>query len=186
MEHAEVKFSIVENQRTIDKLITGWKGSLGSDIEKYRNHVYRVFNYAWFLRGYDAAEEEKLAIAAAFHDVGIWTNRTFDYIDPSIQLMRLYLLDNELEDWQEEISLMIRFHHKATPYKGQYAENVEAFRKADAIDLSMGVVRHGIPREMVQQIHNKFKNDGFHLRLLQEGARNFMKNPLKPFPMIRW
>ena len=27
---------------------------------------------------------EKIAVAAAFHDLGIWTNKTFDYIPPSI------------------------------------------------------------------------------------------------------
>ncbi len=100
--------------------------------------------------------------------------------------MRLYLLEQELEDWQEEISLIIQLHHKAMPYRGIHQENVEAFRKADAIDLSMGVLRYGIPKAMVTEMHSKFKNDGFHLRLLQEGARNFLKNPLKPFPMIKW
>jgi HD superfamily phosphodiesterase len=31
---------------------------------------------------------EKIAAAAVFHDLGIWTDRTFDYIAPSIALAR--------------------------------------------------------------------------------------------------
>jgi hypothetical protein len=36
-------------------------------------------------------EFEKIAIAGVFHDLGIWTNKTFDYIAPSVVLAREYL-----------------------------------------------------------------------------------------------
>lgn len=186
MERPDIELRVVDSQRTIDQLLYQHKSSLGADYDKYRNHVYRVFNYAWALRGYLPHEEEKIAIAAVFHDLGIFTDRTFDYLEPSVQRMRLYLLDTEQEDLQEEIATMIYMHHKATSYKGAYNENVEAFRKADACDLSLGVMNYGIPRKLTTQLHKKFKNEGFHLRLLQEGARNFLKSPLRPLPMFKW
>lgn len=186
MERPDVKYRVVDSQLVIDELLNKWKNTLGSDYEKYRNHVYRVFNYAWNLTGYDAELEPKLAIASAFHDIGIWSHRTFDYIDPSIQQMRVYLLDNELEEWQDEITLMIANHHKTLPYKGPHANTVEAFRRADVCDLSFGVMRFGIPLKLTRELHSKFNNEGFHWRLAQEGARNFMKNPTNPLPMFRW
>lgn len=186
MDRPDIKYRVVDSQPIIEELIHKWRSTLGSDYEKYRNHVYRVFNYAWNLRGYEPTEEAKLAIASAFHDIGIWSHQTFDYIEPSIQQMRIYLLDNELEDWQEELTLMVENHHKTLPYKGPHAGIVEAFREADICDLSFGVIRFNVPVKLVKELHDRFKNEGFHWRLAQEGARNFVKNPLKPLPMFKW
>jgi len=44
-------------------------------------------------------EVEKIAAAAVFHDLGIWTDRTFDYIAPSIAIAREYLVARAREDW---------------------------------------------------------------------------------------
>ena len=38
------------------------------------------------LRSGNAERLEKIAIAAAFHDTGIWVDGTFDYLPPSIRL----------------------------------------------------------------------------------------------------
>ena len=48
--------------------------------------MYRVVNLCLTIAG--RAELEKIAAAAAFHDLGIWTNGTFDRIAPSIALAR--------------------------------------------------------------------------------------------------
>jgi hypothetical protein len=42
---------------------------------------------------------EKLAAAAVFHDLGILTNKTFDYIVPSIALAREYLAARGRAAW---------------------------------------------------------------------------------------
>ncbi len=47
------------------------------------------------------------AVAAVFHDLGIWTNGTFDYLAPSIALARDYLVASAREDWTDEIEEMI-------------------------------------------------------------------------------
>lgn len=36
---------------------------------------------------------EKYAIAAVFHDIGIWTNHTLDYLDPSAGQAKAYLTE---------------------------------------------------------------------------------------------
>ena len=79
---------IVTND-TIDNILNTYRSELGENYDLYRNHVYRVYNFA--LTQLDPnAELEKLSIAAAFHDLGIWTNNTLDYIEPSAQLAREY------------------------------------------------------------------------------------------------
>jgi hypothetical protein len=75
---------------TIDEVLRDHASELGHDFIGYRNHVYRVVNlYAAIVKG--SAELEKIAIAAVFHDLGIWINKTFDYIAPSVALARVYL-----------------------------------------------------------------------------------------------
>lgn len=71
---------ILTEHPTIDSLFEEWKVQLGRDYLPYRNHVYRVFNLASTLVGTVGEELEKLAVASAFHDVGIWLDETFDYL----------------------------------------------------------------------------------------------------------
>src|SRR4026208_1673048 len=75
---------------TVDDVLHHHATALGDDIVAYRNHVYRVVNLCVAFAG--QRELEKIAVAAVFHDLGIWTNGTFDYIAPSIALARDYLV----------------------------------------------------------------------------------------------
>jgi hypothetical protein len=53
----------------------------------------------------------EIAVAAVFHDLGIWTNKTFDYLAPSIALAREYVAAKGRADWIVEIEAMIEEHH---------------------------------------------------------------------------
>src|SRR5678816_3071087 len=83
---------------TIDAVLNDHASVLGDDFVAYRNHVYRVVNFCVAIAG-GRDDLEKIAIAAAFHDLGIWTDRTFDYIAPSIARARTYLVERAREDW---------------------------------------------------------------------------------------
>jgi len=114
----------------IENILNKNKAHLGKHFDKYKNHVYRVFNLCLIL---DSNQEnvEKYAITSVFHDLGIWTNRTFDYLKPSISQAEKYLIDNNKELLVKEISLMIDMHHKRSKYKGDFEKTVENFRRAD-------------------------------------------------------
>ena len=58
---------------------------------------------------------QKMAIAAAFHDMGIWTDGTFDYLQPSIGLAGEHLARSGRPEWTPEITAMILEHHKISP-----------------------------------------------------------------------
>lgn len=51
----------------------------------YRGHVYRVLNLARVLVPDRADRDDKLAVAAAFHDIDSF--RTLNYLGPSIRTM---------------------------------------------------------------------------------------------------
>jgi HD superfamily phosphodiesterase len=69
---------------TIDQVLDDHASVLGHDRIAYRNHVYRVVNLCLAVDGDTPVGLEKLAVAAVFHDLGIWTDHTFDYIAPSL------------------------------------------------------------------------------------------------------
>ncbi len=168
-----------------EELIDSFSSALAGDLAAYRNHVCRVLNF------YVALTEQPppppaVLIASAFHDLGIWTDRTFDYLRPSIELARSYLASRGLGDLEAEVRTIISEHHKLLPYTGPFSPSVEAFRKADLVDVSLGMIRFGVPASFVRSVRAAFPNAGFHRRLVGLTARQFVRTPLRPLPMVHW
>ncbi len=157
---------------------------MGVDFDRYKNHVYRVFLNSLLIDN-DKSNEEKYAIAAVFHDIGIWTDQTIDYIDPSVEQAKNYLNETGKQDWIEEIGLMIYWHHKISKYQGIYEKTVENFRKSDWIDVSLGLITFGFDKQKINENRKKILNLGFHLFLLKATGKNFLKHPLNPLPMFK-
>src|SRR5262245_46168329 len=105
---------LITSLPTVEEVLERHASELGRDLTAYRNHVYRVANLSVATAGDTRIELEKIAIAAVFHDLGIWTSRTFDYIAPSVALAREHLAARGMADWFPEIEAMIADHHKVT------------------------------------------------------------------------
>jgi hypothetical protein len=168
---------------TIDDVLSDCATALREDLLAYRNHVYRVANLCVAFAG--RSELEKIAIAAVFHDLGIWTDGTFDYIAPSIALAHDYLVARGREDWTAEIEKMIADHHKITRSTPDPDSLAEAFRRADWIDVTRGLRRFGIPRAFVARLFATWPDAGFHWRLLMLTLDRFRTHPLTPLPMVK-
>lgn len=168
------------------RILQPYEQALGENLEGYRNHVQRVIQYCLAMKTLSHDDQQKICIAACFHDLGIWTAGTFDYLRPSIQLAHQYLQDNTLQDWEDEIVLMIDMHHKLTPYRDRKKTLVEIFRRADLIDLSLGLVKFGLPGDVVRSARKRFPNNGFHRCLSGLVLRSFIQHPLRPLPMYKW
>jgi hypothetical protein len=168
----------------IDTLLQPFDGEIGLDYNKYKNHVCRVFLNCLLLDN-DKNNVEKYAIAAVFHDIGIWTDHTIDYLDPSIEQAEIYLTESGKQEWVEEISEMISWHHKMSPYQGEYAQTVEVFRKADWMDVSLGLLSFGVDKKQLKQNRQKLPNLGFHLFLIKGVSKYGFKHPFNPLPMFK-
>lgn len=177
-----MSYSIIHNDRFIEEVLIRYKTHLGRDYEKYRNHVYRVYNYS--LCQLELAANEELAFASAFHDLGIWSDNTFDYLDASIRCMMSYLEDEDNEKLRA-ISTIIYWHHKKTPYVGVYEQWVEAFRRADWMDVTFGHRDCGIPVNIVKEIKRTFPYRSFHFKLAKLSLNNFIRHPMNPLPMFK-
>jgi hypothetical protein len=169
----------------LDELLQAYATPLGADFTGYRNHTYRVVNLAVACSSGDPEPLEKMAIAAAFHDMGIWTDGTFDYLGPSVGLAAAYLAQSGRAEWTPEISAMILEHHKISPYRGNPAWLVEPFRRADWIDVSKGLRTFGLSRILIREILSVWPSAGFHTRLVQLELSRLRTHPWNPLPMLK-
>ena len=169
----------------MDALFGRWRSALGPDFTAYRNHACRVFHLASALSGAGGEELEQLAVAAAFHDIGIWLDDTFDYLEPSIERAFRYLEETGRASWAGPVRDMIAEHHKVFPWHGPGRSLVEAFRRADWLDVSRFVLPTRLPRSFLRELVAAFPWAGFHLRLVTLTLAWTRRHPLRPLPMLK-
>ena len=74
---------VIRDLPIVDELLERHAAVLGSNRRAYTNHVYRVVNLCAELAGHDADALQKSGIAGVFHDIGLFADGTFDYLEPS-------------------------------------------------------------------------------------------------------
>jgi ketol-acid reductoisomerase len=70
---------------------------------------------------------------------------------------------------------MIREHHKIRRFRGEAAGMIEPFRRADWIDVSLGVLSFGLPRERMREILREVRAGRFAEELRQEEASGYAR-----------
>jgi hypothetical protein len=165
---------IITNAKDVEEYLLPYRDLIGSDYPGYRGHIYRVLTYALhFLKAEGELVNDEviraLSAALVFHDIGLWTASRLDYLDPSIDeaLSKVNLS-------QEHMALVrdvILYHHKITPFTGSNEKVVNAARKADWIDATMGLIGKGMPAEHIQKVEKEIPNAGFHDTLKGFGGR---------------
>jgi hypothetical protein len=178
---------VVTTHPLIDEILVAHAASAHGDeagFAGYRGHVYRVFNYARVLVDDADDRDDKLAIAAAFHDIEAFSG--LDYLAPSIQVQDAWLERTGRGAWSAELAVVVAEHHRFTRYRGPHARLAEAMRRADLADVSQGLVRSGIPREHVRAVRDAIDVGSFFTRTVPRAAvRNLLRHPLDPLPHTR-
>ncbi len=169
----------------VEALLERFKPQLGRDFDAYGNHVRRVFGLVR-AQGPHLAQDDlaQVAIAAVFHDLAIWVDDTFDYLEPSRDHATEYLETEGRSAWIPQVSALIMGHHKLRPVRDDPL--VEAFRRADLCDLSFGLVSRGVPPGAYRELVAAFPVCGFQQRLVHFALIQLRKDPLRPLPMLRW
>lgn len=184
--------SIQKTIPLIEEILGAYREQIGVDYQGYKNHVYRMVHFCFWLCEQDEGvildddNRQKILTAACFHDLGIWPEGTVDYLPPSIALLDHYLEQKGLQDWSEEITLMIDLHHKLRKVRNLKYPLVELFRRADMVDFLLGTVKWGVPENYIREVKAAFPNAGFHKRLGQLAWKQLLKHPLNPAPMMKW
>ncbi|MGH4011524.1 MAG: hypothetical protein ACRDTH_25730 [Pseudonocardiaceae bacterium] len=150
----------------------------------YRGHIYRVLNLARVVVPDHDDRDDKLAIAATFHDIDVFSS--LNYLGPSIRTMDAWLQRTGRSAWADELAVIVAKHHHLTPYRGRYAELTEAFRRADLNDLSQGLIRAGLPRQQVRAVRQSIDVGVFFTRTVPRAiVRHVIRHPLDPLPIAR-
>ena len=177
----------IHDQNTLlDALLEQYRDALAGDFDAYRNHCYRVLNFTLIQCENTADTVSKTAIAVAFHDLGIWQARTFDYLPPSRRMAKDYLIANEQPDWIDDVDAMIANHHKLRRLRNLPVDALpELFRRADWVDVTLGTLCFDLPRSFVTEVMARFPGEGFHKRLVQLTLKRMVTHPFSPLPMMR-
>ena len=135
-------------------------------FDAYKAHAYRVVNFARAMTPATPDGDEKLSIAAAFHDLAAFD--TLDYLAPSIEAQDAWLTQTGRESWSDELALIVAEHHRMSRYRPNrpHAPLVEAVRRADLIDVSQGLLRFGLPSAYVKEVRATFDASVFFKRVI--------------------
>lgn len=79
---------VEEKLPLVDEILGNWKTVIGKNYEGYKNHVYRMIHFCFAIKDCNSDERQKVIIAACFHDLGLFTENTVDYLPPSIVLAK--------------------------------------------------------------------------------------------------
>jgi|GEM_PF-1069769 len=164
---------IIDSSPFLEAELQRYKSVIGDDFNGYRGHLFRVYSYTMHFLEAENVEKFKnvIEIALVYHDIALWTHSRFDYIDPSAELA-MHEFKNVFN--KEELKLMedlICFHHKFTDYVGPHDKIVNAFRKADWIDASFGILKKGISAKNVRAVMGAIPEEGFHATLAGFGPK---------------
>jgi hypothetical protein len=176
---------IEERIPLLEEILNERRAEIGDEYAGYKNHVYRMVNFCFALReDFSAEEREKIVIAGCFHDIGIWTARTFDYLPPSIRAAREYLTAHDLEKYTGDVTQMIDQHHKLSEFREDRL--TEVFREGDLVDFSLGIFKCGLPKSFVRSVKKQFPNHGFHKYLVRLAGGWICRHPLNPLPVAKF
>ncbi|MDN5874167.1 MAG: hypothetical protein L0H29_07290 [Sinobacteraceae bacterium] len=183
---------IVHDYPLIDELLDARRSVFGGTDQEgvfrgYRNHVYHILNFARQWIDPSPERDDKVAIAAVFHDIAAWPNGNIDYLRPSADQADQYLDQIGRSAWKPEMRLMIESHHKITAYGGTHSEWVEPVRRADWCDVSFATMRFGLPKSFVNEVRSEFPLAPFYPGFVYKAISKWaLLHPLSPVPILRW
>lgn len=172
------------HEQLVNRLAHRYRDALGADAGAYLGHLRRVLTFYELLQG--RGPDEREVIAGFFHDIGLFTDRTADYIEPSEREARRYLEEIGHREWFDRIAAMIANHHKLTPYRGPDANAAEAFRQADLIDVTAGLYTGGLERTTIRRVFLAEPPGEFRRFLARKSIKWLLTRPANPFPMFRF
>ena len=92
--------NVVTTNALAEEILDTWRPAIGADFPGYRGHVYRTLNLCHALA--PTLDEDRIAVAAAFHDLGLWPDGLLDYLPASVARATDWLDRGGRESWSPE------------------------------------------------------------------------------------
>jgi hypothetical protein len=202
------EFVIYDHYPALDDELLDLSKYIGKDFQAYRNHCLRVLTFTKFFLDQNAASDggvnlkqelpnamDLAATAMAYHDVGLWTDHDLNYLEPSAKKLDQTVFNGFSLHEIRVMDEIILQHHKITTYDSTEftdAENllINAVRKADWTDATMGLVRYGLPATLLEMAYTKIPEAGFHMMLAGLDSRlspgNKVNGTLQVLKIFKW
>lgn len=170
--------TVYTNNSVLDYHLGIFREEIGDDYEAYRNHCLRVLTFAKYHCGDSCGQREVdlMAMALAYHDIGLWSDKQMSYLDPSAKQMYSNANDGS-DEWTEDELItaheIVMQHHKVTKWNGIKGDAtlINSVRKGDWADATVGVIRFGLPADLLENAYNQVPEAGFHMVLAKMGGR---------------
>ena len=181
-------FVVRTEHPSLDAILEEHRAEIDTEYTGYRNHCLSVYNLVRVAVELDERQDEAVAIAAAHHDIALWTDDRIDYLDPSRDHALAWLEREGRAELSGVVSEMIMYHHKITT--GAFARMdplALAFRNADWSAFTYGLIpfdRFTAPRKAIAKA---FPDAGFHAFLTRRTLRHLRSGGIaNPLPMMKW
>mmetsp|Transcript_35284 Transcript_35284/g.68620 ORF Transcript_35284/g.68620 Transcript_35284/m.68620 type:complete len:221 (+) Transcript_35284:62-724(+) len=163
----EPNINVITKSDVVEEHLSAFRDVIGSDYDGYRGHIYRCLSYSMHFLNGNETHRDVIEAALVYHDIGLWTDSELAYLEPSAAQAQIHCKDKFTADQILLIKDIIMFHHKITPFPGDdaHAKVVEAVRKSDWIDASMGLITKGMSRANIKKVESSIANAGFHKTL---------------------
>jgi hypothetical protein len=179
----EVEFDIYTHFPSLDDELFEMAAHIGKDFPAYRNHCLRVLSFTKYFLTDEVLKEfpnamEIAGMALAYHHVALWSDDALNYLEPSVAQMKKHLGGTLNETEIAIVEDIIMNHHKITEFtssdhgRSKAADAlVNAVRKGDWTDATMGVIRFGLPSALIEAAYDALPGAGFHMLLVGFGKR---------------
>jgi len=168
--HSRDVIRIIQQSDFLDAELDQHRDVLGDLYDGYRAHLYRVLSFAlWHLDG-DETHRQIIEYALVFHDLGLASQKTVKYLEPSIDLALAANAKRAVPFPGQLLRDIIYFHHKFRAWSGPNANIVNAVRKGDWVDATQGAVKMGLPTPLYEQVTNAIPVGSFFDDLNRLGA----------------
>lgn len=193
-------YRIFTHLAQLDDELFSLSSAIGNDFTGYRNHCLRVLTFTnYFLPDFVDPKVpnaiELAAVALAYHDVGLWTDLDLNYLEPSKHRLEKAVGGSYSAQEIKVMDAIIMEHHKVLEYRSDAfsdAENalINAVRKADWADATMGLIRYGLPAGLLEVAYDKIPEAGFHAMLAGMDARlspgNKLNGTMEVLKIFKW
>eukprot|EP00535_Pseudo-nitzschia_heimii_P005352 CAMPEP_0197181668 /NCGR_PEP_ID=MMETSP1423-20130617/5888_1 /TAXON_ID=476441 /ORGANISM="Pseudo-nitzschia heimii, Strain UNC1101" /LENGTH=199 /DNA_ID=CAMNT_0042631961 /DNA_START=154 /DNA_END=753 /DNA_ORIENTATION=+ len=190
--------TVYEFYPNLDDELFPLAASIGRDLGTYRNHCLRVLTFTNYFLPESTKRDlpdamDLAATAIAYHRIGLWTDKSVNYLDSSKDKLEVALGDSFRAEKLSIMSEIILQQHKMRDFTsmGNEAENslINAVRKASWADTTMGLIRFDLPASLLETAYNELEGDNFHaviLGLITKLSPNILNGVMEVGQIIKW
>jgi len=190
--------TVYEYYPQLDDELFPLASSIGHDLGAYRNHCLRVLTFTKYFLPASIEDDipdamDLAATAVAFLRIGLWTDKNLNYVEASKDQLERALGNSFTPDKLNIMREIVLQQHKLTDFTGlsSGAANalVNAVRKANWADTTMGLLRFDLPTSLLGTAYDTLEGAGFHrviLGIIMKLSPDIVSGVMEAGSIVKW